>query len=618
MKKYLTILTILLVGTILNAQVDVTFKVDLKEQASLGLFVAADNQVEVRGSFNDWDFTDNKYLTDPDGDLVYEGVIPCPENATTFYKFFYTENDTWEGDPNREVVVASDPIILDPTYFNKRNYTGAAATITFEVDMSVIAEGNFDPATMPVRVAGSFTDWGTGAFDLADGDGDLIYTGTFDQNDQGVGFVGGDELVFKFIYDDGGNLQWETDIVTTGDNNRFVSLEDGENTFAAFWNNSSGASFADGNILFEVDMTVMEEVGIFDPAVDGMQLRSNFNGWSDGTPELSLMNQDPFEVTKFFLDIPFEDAELGAVQNYKYFVDFPGKAEWTDPYERPFSQGGGNRDVPFEGEDTQEAGIKYYDDVYPDYVIEDGKVDVAIKFSVDMTNAADPLIVANPFDSVNDTVYVVFEQPAFVFSQGWTSIDDNPEMRVLPMTATGTGLVYEATLNVTPPSWNGFEYRYAFSSPVNGWKTEPAGFGDFAYRVRYVEMTGPRAFVQPYDAPMDTWLEQENKFDEWENQPPGITSVGDENTPIKYDLSQNYPNPFNPSTTIKFSIPQSGLVTLKVYNLLGQEVATLLNREINAGTHEYNFNAGRLGSGIYFYTIQAGDFIATKKMMLLK
>lgn len=85
-----------------------------------------------------------------------------------------------------------------------------------------------------------------------------------------------------------------------------------------------------------------------------------------------------------------------------------------------------------------------------------------------------------------------------------------------------------------------------------------------------------------------------------------------------YELHQNYPNPFNPVTNIKFSIVESGLVSLKVYDVLGKEVAVLLNENKQAGVYEYQFDASRLSSGIYFYTLQSGDFIQTKRMTLVK
>ena len=89
-------------------------------------------------------------------------------------------------------------------------------------------------------------------------------------------------------------------------------------------------------------------------------------------------------------------------------------------------------------------------------------------------------------------------------------------------------------------------------------------------------------------------------------------------TPTSFTLSQNYPNPFNPSTEIQYSIPKSGLVTLKVYNMLGQEIVTLVSQKQQAGSYTVNFDASKLASGVYLYRIQAGDFSLTKKMTLLK
>jgi hypothetical protein len=98
-----------------------------------------------------------------------------------------------------------------------------------------------------------------------------------------------------------------------------------------------------------------------------------------------------------------------------------------------------------------------------------------------------------------------------------------------------------------------------------------------------------------------------------------VVSVDDEITyPGEYLLSQNYPNPFNPTTKIKYQIPNSGFVTLKVYDLLGREVATLVNEEKPVGSYEIKFNGSHLSSGIYFYKLQAGDYTEVKKMTLMR
>ncbi|MDH3267357.1 MAG: DUF4397 domain-containing protein [Ignavibacteria bacterium] len=102
--------------------------------------------------------------------------------------------------------------------------------------------------------------------------------------------------------------------------------------------------------------------------------------------------------------------------------------------------------------------------------------------------------------------------------------------------------------------------------------------------------------------------------------PEGVASVENisDLTPGNYSLEQNYPNPFNPSTTINFAIPNSEFVTLKVFNILGSEVATLVNENLAPGAYRFNFDAQGLASGIYLYELNAGSFREIKKMNLLK
>lgn len=102
----------------------------------------------------------------------------------------------------------------------------------------------------------------------------------------------------------------------------------------------------------------------------------------------------------------------------------------------------------------------------------------------------------------------------------------------------------------------------------------------------------------------------------------GIKKISNE-VPDKYSLSQNYPNPFNPTTTISFSIPKSGFVTLTVYDITGQEVAVLVNEQLGIGTYSYNWNSvnksgADVASGVYFYRIVVGGFVESKKMMVIR
>jgi hypothetical protein len=101
------------------------------------------------------------------------------------------------------------------------------------------------------------------------------------------------------------------------------------------------------------------------------------------------------------------------------------------------------------------------------------------------------------------------------------------------------------------------------------------------------------------------------KYYELENR---VTVSG----PAGYALSQNYPNPFNPATTIKYSVARAGKVTLKIFDILGKEIATLVNEQKEPGQYYYEFDGSKFDTGVYFYTLKAGDFLQTKKMIIIK
>jgi hypothetical protein len=120
------------------------------------------------------------------------------------------------------------------------------------------------------------------------------------------------------------------------------------------------------------------------------------------------------------------------------------------------------------------------------------------------------------------------------------------------------------------------------------------------------------------DAAAGSWSETSGIINWYEN--PVIINVQDDvnAVPVEYLLSQNYPNPFNPATTIHFQIPELSFVTLKVYDVLGSKVGTIVNEEKPIGSYEVEFDADNLPSGVYFYRLQAGDFQQVKKMVLIK
>jgi len=100
----------------------------------------------------------------------------------------------------------------------------------------------------------------------------------------------------------------------------------------------------------------------------------------------------------------------------------------------------------------------------------------------------------------------------------------------------------------------------------------------------------------------------------------GVTGINETITILPKDqkLLQNYPNPFNPATTIQYQVPERSVITIKVYDVLGNEITTLINEEKLAGSYEVEFDATELPSGIYFYRLQADSFVETKKMVFIK
>ena len=130
--------------------------------------------------------------------------------------------------------------------------------------------------------------------------------------------------------------------------------------------------------------------------------------------------------------------------------------------------------------------------------------------------------------------------------------------------------------------------------------------GDYGMTGEYADDTPPEG-----DAPMN----YKTKIF-FENSSNSLSSGNQ--IPKNYELAQNYPNPFNPVTKISFALPTQGFVSLKIYDITGREIKTLVNEIKQAGYYTVNFNSSNLSSGVYFYRIQSGDFVQTKRMVLLK
>jgi len=115
-----------------------------------------------------------------------------------------------------------------------------------------------------------------------------------------------------------------------------------------------------------------------------------------------------------------------------------------------------------------------------------------------------------------------------------------------------------------------------------------------------------------------SYNEEGNTLEVYNLDAVGVENEKDNKFPSSFSLSQNYPNPFNPSTVISYRIPKEGIVTIKIYDVLGRDVMTLADEYKSAGSYELKFDASELAGGVYIYRIQAGAFNASKKMLLIK
>ncbi|MFA7418383.1 MAG: T9SS type A sorting domain-containing protein [Melioribacteraceae bacterium] len=589
----------------------VTFKVNMKLELQLGKLTTAD-KVSARGNFNDWGETEMK---DADGDMIYEveasfDKVKLTNGLTLAFKFFHNgaaaTNTGWESIDDRKIDITGDKV-LDVLWYDNKGISGAKATVEFRANMKLpLKQGDLLKTPIPgkVFIAGDFNGWNTSATELTDADDDSIYTATLDT------ITSGTTVNYKFLYSNKANATiWENDP------NKTALILDGTNKVERFFNDvNPNVQLKDGTVSFYVNMAVLEQLKVYDAAVDLLEVRGNFNGWSSADKDRSAMLQDFLFPTSWFLPVGFVKAEVPSDNFYKYFVGKKDTTGWADGYERPLSRGGGNRLFTYQGQPNQETPSVHYDDVLPGFYTSKA---ISIKFRVDMKDAFDATKIAVPMKA-GDKVFYISEQPLFCKVMGWR---DSDSQTYFELTDADGDKIYEGTLTMKAGGFNGFEYRYGIQRAADkSFTLETGGFAQNAYRVRYIPQTSKGTFTQPYTAPLDKWTDKEDKSDQFEVAPLGFTDVQDleSGIPSKFSLDQNYPNPFNPTTTIKFAIPADENVSLKVFNVLGQEVVTLVNKQMKAGSYSFDFNASKLSSGVYFYRVEAGSFNATKKMLLLK
>lgn len=478
----------------------------------------------------------------------------------------------------------------------------AQIPVTFQVDMGVqVFKGAFTPGVDLVVARGDFQEdagdpggnWQGDMFELTDVDGDTIYTGTFNLPTDSAGKM----YNFKYVISPDG---WEG-----GDDRTFTLTAPSVMIPVDYFNrDSSYATQVVNTIQFTADISGILNIGAggaFDPNQDSLLVMGlNWDGLGILLSDESerKMVEDPFNPGTFQAELSVQ-GNLGDSTKWK-FKAFPDDR---------FAGGGWES-----GSDRWHTYVEDSLTVLPTIVPRIQPLfppltsDVDITFTVDMTGAVNQY---NGMTIPLNELEFVGMRGAADFLGSWTSggcwcLTDtiNGEfMKVL--TDIGNNMWQITTTAPTGTNGGTYEYKFAAYYPgadtVNGGSSPLDNEGGFGENHIFLLQDGPD-------------LQFDLQFGVFTTD----VKLVDDLVPAQYQLEQNYPNPFNPSTVIKYNLPEAGLVTLKVYNALGQEVAELVNQEQIAGVYEATFDASRFSSGVYFYTITVDEFTQTKKMMLLK
>ncbi|MFA5834090.1 MAG: T9SS type A sorting domain-containing protein [Bacteroidota bacterium] len=569
-----TVLPVVFFNNYDPAHGQVTFRVNMKVQARLKNFDTAKDSVFLRGNFysgpGNWWETNSMKLSDANGDSIYEGTFDVGAVPKRLGQFKYimrgatAAGDRWEVDKadgvnkDRTDTISTTPKTLAVVWFNGDSTSVYFDNnITFQVQMrEQMKKGTFVKTTDSVVVRGDFNGWGGKTHVLADADGDSIYTGTFN-------IASAKKIIYKFVKIGVGGDMWPSSPDRVADNLT------GPTTLlpVVFFNNYDPSH---GQVTFRVNMKVQAKLKVFSPAKDSVFLRGNFysgpgNWWETNSMKLSDANGDSIYEGTF--DVGAVPKRLG---QFKYIMR--GATAGGDRWEIDKADG-----VNKDRTDTISTTPKTLAVVWFNGDSTSVYFDNNITFRVNMRSQ----LKLNKFKKATDSVIVRGD------FNGWGG-----KTHVLA-DADGDS-IYSGVFNV--PSAKKIIYKYVKVTPAGDvWPSSPDRVAD--------NLTGPTTML-----PL-VWFNNDSTL-------TGINS--EESIVLKYELNQNYPNPFNPSTTIKYSIENSGMVSLKVFNLLGQQVATLVNQELEAGHHTAIFNATGLSSGVYFYKIEAGTFSSLKKMVILK
>ncbi|MFQ5568062.1 MAG: T9SS type A sorting domain-containing protein [Rhodothermales bacterium] len=664
-----------LVGTA-HAQRNVTL---LLNAATIPDTTSENSFMEVRGAVNgvapitlldgsviDWSDASTLEPTNIGGDY-WQIQFQIADTTDLTFKFFSQQAEDgglngWEADPNPNIPPGTGDTTLTVHYFESQSeYRGAqgdrgdydwqpfeskpdSVAIWFRVAMfgDESRTDNYDPsADAPAQQIGvrgddlggsGPVDWGNTKLVLqrestnANQPGYNIYSG--------VGYypmsLVGTEQNYKFVRDndvlDDGDLGWEEGNLS---GNRTFTVPANDSTLHWVYYGDTVPSAVvpvTSTVLFAVDLSPLETIGVFQRARgDTLEVRGSFNGWDcagEGSPDDCLLQrvpgEDVFEAAVVMTRIP----ETGV--DYKFFLNFNDetfRAEFGVDPPSGWEEGhmtGIDRNFLFAGTTEQDLGIAGFNDIRPGNIIPDG-VSIDVLFEVDMTpalnNAAQPFAPAS-----GDSVMIQIGDPIWAFTQNiiaGPNDGDFPRHRNAVLTDDNADNIYTGTVTVTGPTYSSLLYKYTygqgstfFDEPDLGTKVPGRR------RLYYIDPNGDGTWPATYVIGPEEFQIEAVALP-FESNPVAIEVIDDE-VPSRIWLGENYPNPFNPTTTFEYSIDRAQQVAVRVYDMLGRVVATLVDGVQPAATYQVSFDASNLASGVYLYRIETANTVISKRMLLIK
>lgn len=576
----------------------VTFSVNMELERLAGYFHPATDTVSIDGNFNAWE---KSVMTVSQSNAdIYSTTISVTDSVQDTIRFnFVYSPDVWEIVGVREYVITqtnydSGVAVLDTIGFNSESLS-PPIRVEFRCNMTIEMRNKEFVRGEKVFVRGDFNGWSGNDFELKDIDGDSIYSRIF------YNFKADQKLTFKFTNNHDGKDNWES----CGNSTLTVSLY-GINVFEACWESCIiDYETKTIQVTFSVNMKTEKKFPtLFDPLVNSVSVRGSFNGWGETRMTPLVDSADIYRVV-----VPIE-AMFDEKISFKFFYS---QGTWevnnlTDKTQndRYFIV---NQTI-FDSASFSFASYFNNDTLRLPDLLQDSHITFTCN-----TNGAS--IVNAPAGTEFKTIHMAGGTPPTEWpNSGWPDADIN---KVIQLYDDGThedkiagDKIFTCELQFAQYHKYSLQYRYAanWGLLTNGGSNDNETVGGLNKTFIWNYLTATAEVKDTFGIVHTTDVTKVEKTDNI--------------IPNTFKLEQNYPNPFNPETSIQYSVVSTQNVVLKVFDVLGDEVAVLVNEEQSAGTYQVNFNTQlttnnkQLSSGIYFYQLRAGDFVQTKKMILLR